>query len=52
MPTQGSQNSLDFGTVEGRVVVGSLDGGDISSDAGGLLLGAADLPPANSTILS
>ena len=42
MPTHCSQDSLDFGTVEGRVVVGSFDGGEISSDAGGLLLGAAN----------
>jgi len=33
---------LDFGTVEGRAVVGAFDGGVISSDAGALLLGAAD----------
>ena len=42
MPTHCSQDSFDFGTIEGRVVVGSFDGGEISSDAGGLLLGAAD----------
>jgi hypothetical protein len=42
MPTECSQDSLDFGTVEGRAVVGAFDGGLISSDAGALLLGAAD----------
>jgi Transposase DDE domain group 1 len=42
MPTECIQDSLDFGTVEGRAVVGAFDGGLISSDAGALLLGAAD----------
>ena len=42
MPTECSQDSLDFGTVEGRAVVGGFDGGEISSDAGGLLLGRTD----------
>jgi hypothetical protein len=32
---------LDFGTVDGREVVGKFDGGAISSDAGALLLGQA-----------
>jgi hypothetical protein len=31
-----------FASVEGRAVVASFDGGSITSDAGGLLLGAAD----------
>jgi DDE family transposase len=35
-------NSFDFGTVEGRSVVGAFDGGVISSDAGALLLGVTD----------
>lgn len=39
MPTECSQDSFDFGTVEGRDVVASFDGGSITSDAGGLLLG-------------
>ena len=39
MPTECSQDSFDFGTVEGRVVVGAFDGGRISSDAGAVLLG-------------
>jgi len=42
MPTQCSQDSLDFGTVEGRQVVASFDGGSITSDVGALLLGATD----------
>lgn len=39
MPTECSQDSFNFGTVEGRVVVGAFDGGRISSDAGAVLLG-------------
>ena len=39
MPTECSQDSFDFGTVEGRVVVGAFDGGRITADAGALLLG-------------
>ena len=42
MATECRQDSLDFGTVEGRAVVGAFDGGVISSDAGALLLGATD----------
>ena len=42
MQTDCSQDSLDFGTVEGRRVVGSFDGGQITSHAGGLLLGASN----------
>jgi len=42
MPTECRQDSFVFGTVEGRSVVGAFDGGRISSDAGGLLLGATD----------
>lgn len=42
MPTHCRPDSLDFGTVEGRAVVAGFDGGVISSDAGGLLLGATD----------
>ena len=42
MPTQCIADSLDFGTVEGRSVVGAFNGGLISSDAGALLLGGAD----------
>jgi hypothetical protein len=33
---------LDFGTAEGRAVVGAFDGGVISSDAGALLLRTTD----------
>ena len=39
MPTECSQDSFDFGMVEGREVVARFDGGVISSDAGALLLG-------------
>src|SRR5262245_63253546 len=42
MATECRQDSFDFGTVEGRSVVGTFDGGVISSDAGALLLGATD----------
>jgi hypothetical protein len=42
MPTECIQDSLDFGTVEGRRVVGAFDGGAITSDGGALLLGATD----------
>ena len=42
MPTHCSQDSFDFGTVERRQVVGAFDGGEITSDAGALLLGQAD----------
>ena len=42
MPTDCSQDSFDFGTVERRQVVGAFDGGEITSDAGALLLGQAD----------
>lgn len=42
MPTECIQDSLDFGTVDGRRVVGAFDGGAITSDGGALLLGATD----------
>jgi hypothetical protein len=42
MATECRQDSFDFGTVAGRVVVGGFDGGVISSDGGALLLGATD----------
>lgn len=42
MPTECSAESFDFGTVEGRAVEASFDGGLVTSDAGALLLGAAD----------
>ena len=45
MATECRQDSLDFGTAEGRAVVGAFDGGVISSDAGALLLGATDRAP-------
>ena len=42
MPTEGSAERFDFGTVEGRSVEAAFDGGLVTSDAGGLLLGATD----------
>jgi hypothetical protein len=42
MPTHCSSDSLAFGSVEGRAVVADFGGGAITSDAGALLLGAAD----------
>jgi hypothetical protein len=42
MPTECNPDLFGFARVEGRAVVASFDGGAITSDAGGLLLGAAD----------
>ncbi len=42
MPTDCTPDSFAFTPVEGRAVVAAFDGGVITSDAGGLLLGAAD----------
>jgi len=42
MPTECSADLFGFTPVEGREVVAAFDGGAISSDAGALLLGAAD----------
>ena len=42
MPTECSAAQFDFGMVEGRSVVAAFDGGAVTSDAGALLLGAAD----------
>ena len=42
MPTECRRISFDFGTVEGRRIVGAFDGGLITSDAGALLLGATN----------
>jgi hypothetical protein len=42
MHTDCSQDSFDFGAVEGHRVVGAFDGGQITSHAGGLLLGASN----------
>jgi hypothetical protein len=42
MPTECNPELFDFGSVEGRQVVASFDGGRVTSDAGALLLGAAD----------
>jgi hypothetical protein len=42
MPTQCSGDLFGYEVVEGREVVAAFDGGDTTSDAGGLLLGATD----------
>ena len=42
MPTECSAELFEFAAVEGRHVVASFDGGAITSDAGGLLLGQTD----------
>src|SRR3954447_4408128 len=42
MPTDCSAKPSEFARVEGRPVVAEFDGGAVTSDAGGLLLGAAD----------
>ena len=42
MPTECIPDSFDFGRVDGRAVVADFGGGTITSDAGALLLGAAD----------
>ncbi len=42
MPTECSADLFGFAALEGRRVEAAFDGGSISSDAGGLLLGATD----------
>jgi hypothetical protein len=42
MPTECSAERFDFGMVAGRAVEAAFDGGVVTSDAGGLLLGAID----------
>lgn len=42
MPTECSAKRFDFGGVEGRAVDAVFDRGLVTSDAGGLLLGAPD----------
>ena len=42
MLTECSAEKFEFGEASGRVVVAGFDGGAITSDAGALLLGAAD----------
>ena len=42
MPTQRSAGSFAFAPIESRSVVAAFDGGMVMSDAGSLLLGAAD----------
>ena len=42
MPTECNPTLFDFARVDGRAVVAAFDGGRLTSDAGALLLGAAD----------
>jgi Transposase DDE domain group 1 len=42
MPTECSAERFDFAPVERRAVVAGFDGGTVTTDAGGLLLGATD----------
>ena len=42
MLTECSAKSFGFARVESRSVVSAFDGGAVTSDAGGLLLGATD----------
>ena len=42
MPTQCSRDLFGYEAVEGRQVVAAFDGGQVTSDAGALLLGATD----------
>src|SRR3954449_2478529 len=42
MPTECSAKPSEIARVDGRSVVAEFDGGAVTSDAGGLLLGAAD----------
>jgi len=42
MPTECSPDLFGFASVEGRQVVAAFDGGEVTSDAGALLLGATD----------
>ena len=42
MPTECSRNLFGFEAVEGSQVVAAFDGGQVTSDAGALLLGAVN----------
>ena len=42
MPTQCSRDLFGYEVVEGREVVAAFDGGELTSDGDGLLLGATD----------
>ena len=42
MQTECSAKPSEFAPVEGRPVMAEFEGGAVTSDAGGLLLGAAD----------
>ena len=41
MPTECSRDLFGYEAVEGRQVMAAFDGGEVTSDAGALLLGAA-----------
>jgi Transposase DDE domain group 1 len=42
MPTECSRDLFGYEVVEGRQVIAAFDGGEVTSDAGALLLGATD----------
>ncbi len=42
MPTECSRDLFGLEAIEGRQVVAAFDGGQVTSDAGALLLGAAN----------
>ena len=42
MPTECSAELFEFAAIDRRAVIAGFDGGAITSDAGALLLGAAD----------
>ena len=42
MPTECSRDLFGYEVVDGRQVVAAFDGGQVTSDAGALLLGAAN----------
>ena len=42
MPTECSAKPMGFARVDSRAVVADFDGGEITSNAGGLLLGVTD----------
>ena len=42
MPTECSRDLFGYEAVEGRQVVAAFDGGQVTSDAGALLLGATN----------
>jgi hypothetical protein len=52
MPTECSAKPMGFARVDGRSVVADFEGGAITSNAGGLLLGATDraIPPPQGSL--